>query len=55
MRQRCFNARLKKADLVAKTNFNNIVSSLDSKIAINKTKNECIENEIKRLKTLDLS
>ena len=40
---------------MAKTNFNNTVSSLDSKISINKTKNESIENEIKKLKTLDLS
>ena len=45
-----FNSRLKQANLVAKTNFDNIV-----KIAANKTKNESIENEIKKLKTLDLS
>ena len=40
---------------MAKTNFDNTVSSLNSKIAINKTKNESIENEIKKLKALDLS
>ena len=40
-----FNARLAQADLVTKTNFNNSVSSLDSKIASNKTKNESIENK----------
>ena len=40
---------------MAKTNFDNTVSSLNNKIAANKTKNESIENEIKRLKTLDLS
>ena len=50
-----FNARLARANLVAKRNFDNTVSSLNSKIAINKTKNESIENEIKKLRTLDLS
>ena len=40
---------------MAKTNFDNSVLSLDSKIAANKTKNESIENEIKKLKALDLS
>ena len=40
---------------MAKTNFDNTVSSLNNKIAANKTKNESIENEIKKLKTLDLS
>ena len=33
----------------------NILSSLNNTIAANKTKNESVENEIKRLKTLDLS
>ena len=37
------------------TNFDNAVSTLDSKIAANKTKNKSIENELKQLKTLDLS
>ena len=41
--------------MVTKTDFDNKVSSLDSKIAANKTKNESVENEIKKLKTLDLS
>ena len=50
-----FNARLALANLVAQTNFDNTVSSLDSKIAANKTKNESIENELRKLKTLDLS
>ena len=40
---------------MAKTNFDNTVSSLDSKIAANKTKNESIENELRKLKTLYLS
>ena len=39
---------------MAKTNFDNIESNLDSKIAKNKTKNKSIENEFKKLKTIDL-
>ena len=35
---------------MAKTNFNNTVSSLNDKVAINNTKNESIENEIKKAK-----
>ena len=50
-----FNARLARANLLAKTNFDNTLSSLNSKIAINERTNESIENEIKNLKTLDLS
>ena len=49
-----FNARLSWVNLVAKTNFDNTVSSLDSKIAENKTKNESIENELKKLTAFDL-
>ena len=49
-----FNARLSRANLVAKTNFDNTISSLDSKIAENKTKNESIQYELKKLKTFDL-
>ena len=40
---------------MTKTNFDNTVSSLNSKIARNRTKNESIENELKKLKTLNLS
>ena len=40
---------------MTKTTFDNTVSSLDSKTAENKTKNKSIENEFKKLKTLDLS
>ena len=43
-----FNARLKRANLVAKTDFVNNVSNLNNKIATNKAKNESIENEIKK-------
>ena len=39
---------------MTKTIFDNTVSSLNSKIAKNKTKNESIENELKKLKTFDL-
>ena len=38
---------------MTKTNFDNAVSSLDSKIAKNKAKNESIENELKNLKTFN--
>ena len=48
-----FNARLKQANLVTKTNFDNTVSSLDSEIATNKTKNESIETDFKKLKKFD--
>ena len=50
-----FNARLKRANLVTKTDFDNSVSSLNGKITINKTKNESIENELRKLKTFDSS
>ena len=46
--------RLVQENLVIKADFDNSVSSLDSKIAENK-KNESIENKLKKLKTLDLS
>ena len=47
-----FNARLKQANLVAKTNFDNTVLGLNSRIAINKTKNESIEDELKKAKNI---
>ena len=40
---------------MAKADLHNSVSSLDSKITANKTKNESIENELKKLKTCDSS
>ena len=49
-----FNARLARANLVAKTNFDSSVLILNNKIVANKTKNECIKNELKKLKTLIL-
>ena len=48
-----FNARLARENLVAKTDFDNSVSSLDSKITKNKTKNDSIENESEKLKSFD--
>ena len=49
-----FNARLARANLVAKTNFDSSVLILNNKIVANKTKNECVKNELKKLKTLIL-
>ena len=40
---------------MTKTNFDNTVSNLNSKIAENKAKNWSVENELKKLKTFDLS
>ena len=37
---------------MTKTDFDNSVSSLDSKIAADKTKHDSIENEFKKLKHL---
>ena len=39
---------------MTKTIFDNTVSSLNSEIAVNKTKKVSIENELKKLKTFDL-
>ena len=39
-----FNARLAQANLVTKTNFDNKVSSFDSKIVANKIKNKKAKN-----------
>ena len=41
--------------MITKTIFDNTVSRLDKKIVENKTKNKSIENELKKLKTFDLS
>ena len=40
---------------MAKINFVNTVSSLNNEIAVNKIKNESIENEFKKSKTFDSS
>ena len=49
-----FNAKLAQANLVAKANFDNTLSSLDSKIVEDKAKNKSIGNDFKKLKTFDL-
>ena len=41
--------------MITKTILDNTVSRLDRKIVENKTKNKSIENELKKLKTFDLS
>ena len=46
-----FNARIAQANLVTKITFDNTVSSPDSKIAANETKNEPIEIELKKTKS----
>ena len=50
-----FNATLAQANLVAKTKFDNTVSSLNNEITVNKTKNQSIENELNKLKNFDPS
>ena len=48
-----FNARLAKANLITKIDFDTKLSSLNRKITSNKTKHLLIENELKKLKTFD--
>ena len=43
-----FNTRLAQENMITKTNFNNSISSLNSRNVANKTKNESIENELKK-------
>ena len=51
-----FDSRLSKANLVAKTDFDNTILSLDSiKLLIIKQKNKSIENGFKKVKTFDSS
>ena len=50
-----FNARLAQANLVTKTSFDAKLSSFNRKITSNKTKHILTENELKKLKTFDLS
>ena len=45
-----FHARLSEANLVTKIDFDNKIISLYSKIFVKRTKNESIENELKKLK-----
>ena len=48
-----FNARLAQANLIAKTDFDAKLSSLNRKVTANKTKHLLVENELKKLKTFD--
>ena len=48
-----FNARLALANLTTKTDFDAKLSSLNRKIAANKSKHLLVENELKKLKTFD--
>ena len=50
-----FNARIAQAKLIAKTDFDAKLSSLNKKITSNKTNHLLVENELNKLKTFDLS
>ena len=50
-----FNARVAQANLITKRDFDFKLSSLNRKIPSNKTKHLLVENELKKLKTFDLS
>ena len=50
-----FTARLAQADLVTKTDFDTKLKSLNKNINSNKTKHLLVENELKKLKTFNLS
>ena len=50
-----FTARLAQADLVTKTDFDNKLQDISKGIPSNKTKHLLAENELKKLKTFDLS
>ena len=50
-----FNSRLAQANLMTKTDFDAKLSSLNRKSTANKAKHLLVENELKRLKTFDLS
>ena len=48
-----FISRLAQANLVAKTDFDDKLSSFNRKITANKSKHLLVENELKKLKTFD--
>ena len=50
---RAFTARLAQANFVAKTDFDDKLRSLNQKITSNKTKHLLVENELKKLQTVD--
>ena len=48
-----FPAKLKQADLIRKTDFNDKLKSLNQKNNSNKTKHLLVENQLKKLQTFD--
>ena len=50
-----FNARLTQTNLITKADFDIKLSSFDRKIIAYKSKHLLVENELKKLKTFDLS
>ena len=50
-----FNARSEQANLITKTDIDATLSSCNRKITSNKTKHLLVENELKKVKTFDLS
>ena len=50
-----FAARLKQANVITKTDFDDKLKSLNQKINLNKTKYFLLENEFKKVKTFDSS
>ena len=50
-----FNARLARTNLITKADFDAKLSNLNRKATANKTKNLLVENELKKLKSFDLS
>ena len=50
-----FNARLARAKLVTNTGFDTKLVNLNKKLNSNKTKNLLVENEFKKLQSLDLT
>ena len=48
-----FAARLKQANLLTKTDFDDKLKSFNQKINSNKTKNLLVEDELKKLQTFD--
>ena len=49
-----FNARIARANLITKRDFDDKLSNLNSKITANKSKHLLVENELKELRTFDL-
>ena len=50
-----FNAKLAQENLITKTDFDVKLSILNRKVIANKTKHLLVKNELKKLKTFDLS